>query len=608
MTPIQQLLQELNTRMLELHACYEDLFWIYYMDMRDHSVEAEKSVAEEAVSAFRADAALSARVDEALKGAEGEEKEHLLQWQKFFSCYQAPAEVLSLRKQATEVEARVMKDRGARKEGYIDPVTGEFVKSSRVQMRLMIATNPDEAVRKACHEAVEALAIQYVPELIEMVSLRNAYARGLGYKDFYDYKLQTEEGMTKDELVAIFDDVFERTKQGFDLLRELEVEKPGLRLPWNRAYLLSGDFKKKEDPYLDLSNVLQWWGESFAALGISYQGATLQLDLLQRDGKYDNGFCHWPGLVHFIDGVRVPGRSNFTCTAVPGQVGSGAIAAVTLFHEGGHAAHLTNVETSQMCMNHEYAPMSPSWAEVHSMFLDTMQSSPEWLCRYAHDDAGNAYPFSLYEEGLRQRYPNLSLRLMDILMVSEFERALYATPDLTEALVLALARRVTEKYSDYGVDSHYVLGVPHIYSWTSAAYYHGYGLAELTLEQWREYFYKKYGYIVDNPAVATEMYEVWKLGASKTFREFVKLATGKPLSADAYVHSVTGSVEDMLAEAKTHIEQLADVSRHEGPVELDATIKMVHGKDVIADNTESFEAMVATYRDWYLCLVAKKAA
>ena len=39
---------------------------------------------------------------------------------------------------------------------------------------------------------------------------------------------------------------------------------------------------------------VEQWGRSFAALGISYEGASMSLDLLDRKGKYSNGFCHWP--------------------------------------------------------------------------------------------------------------------------------------------------------------------------------------------------------------------------------------------------------------------------------------------------------------------------
>ena len=39
---------------------------------------------------------------------------------------------------------------------------------------------------------------------------------------------------------------------------------------------------------------VEQWGRSFAAMNIGYKGATMDLDLLDRKGKYSNGFCHWP--------------------------------------------------------------------------------------------------------------------------------------------------------------------------------------------------------------------------------------------------------------------------------------------------------------------------
>lgn len=35
--------------------------------------------------------------------------------------------------------------------------------------------------------------------------------------------------------------------------------------------------------------VQQVWARCFAALGISYKGATMNLDLCDREGKYSNG-------------------------------------------------------------------------------------------------------------------------------------------------------------------------------------------------------------------------------------------------------------------------------------------------------------------------------
>ena len=49
---------------------------------------------------------------------------------------------------------------------------------------------------------------------------------------------------------------------------------------------------QKIDPYMPGEDAVDVWARTFAALGIRYRGATMNLDLLDRDMKYSNGFCH----------------------------------------------------------------------------------------------------------------------------------------------------------------------------------------------------------------------------------------------------------------------------------------------------------------------------
>jgi hypothetical protein len=232
------------------------------------------------------------------------------------------------------------------------------------------------------------------------------------------------------------------------------------------------------------------------------------------------------------------------------------------------------------------------------MFLDTVSSSIEWKTRYAKNAEGEAYPFELYERKVQKIYPLIATDLMGIIFVADYEREIYETVDLTEEKVLEIAKRMFAKYFDRSEESVYVLSIPHIYSSDSSGAYHGYGLAELSLAQWRDYFYDKYGYIVDNREVGKEMTKVWKLGSSKTFKEFVKIATGKPLTADAYIRSVTKSLPDMLVDAKRKMLIMEQVSEYIKPVKLNAKIQMVHGKKLICDNKKGFEDMAEKYGKW----------
>ncbi len=602
-TSAQKFLSNLNEQYHVLHKAYEDHFWISYMGDHTHDAEKDKTLAER--DAFRTNTELLKQTKALMKGAQSQIRERLAQWVRFFEQYQSPAEAIELKKKTDTLESHIQKKRSTHKEGYIDPKTQKFVEASSLKMSMLMRTHSDEKIRKACFDAIEKLATLVLAEYIELVKLRNQYARLLGYIDFYDFKVQREDGMTKKELFSLFDSINEKTKSALKNIRDLEKTMPGLRKPWNFSYLMSGDFTKEDDPYFQFDEALMRWGRSFSALGIDFKGSRLQLDLLDRKGKWNNGFCHWPDLVHFKkenkegkNAQRISGSSNFTCNVIPGQIGSGIEGYNTLFHEGGHSAHFLTAEQKDVILNQEYAPMSMAWAETQSMFLDTMFSSIEWKTRYAKNVEGKPYPFELYQRKLKKLYPLRVFRLRSIIFIANFEKEIYEAQNLTPEKACSIARNNYRKYSDRSEDSLSALDTPHIYSWESSASYHGYGLAELAVQQWRDYFYTKYGYIVDNPKVGKEMAKVWKLGAKHSFKEFVKLATGKKLSSQAFIKNITMPYDHVLTTAHERIKRLNKVREYSGPVKLNAHIRMVHGKEEIATSDKSFEDMAEKYKVW----------
>ena len=592
-----EFLNYLNKTYLRLHKSYEDLFWLSYMG--DHTVDNKKEKALNQLDNFCSNQKLRHQAEILQRESKNKKLQERLQtWINFFDQYQMPDEAKSIKIEIDTLETKIRQQRTIRKEGYVDPTSGKFVEASVTKMRTMTQTNPDEGVRKACFEAGEKFALDNIDDYVELVKLRNKFAQLLGFTDFYDYKLRKIDRMTKEELFTLFTDITDKTKDIFSKIRDLEKENPKLRQPWNFFYCMTGDFTKEEDKYFQFDQALIRWGRSFSALGIDFAGGTLQLDLLDRYGKWNNGFCHWPKLVNYNKGAREAGSANFTCNVVVGQVGAGASGYNTLFHEGGHAAHFLNITQKDVCLNHEYAPMTSAWSETHSMFIDTLFSSIEWKTRYALDKEGNAYPLELFkakEEKLNLLKP---MRILSIIFVATFEREVYELEKPTAEKIIELAKVNYKKFYDLSEDSVRALSIPHIYSWESSCSYHGYGLAEIALSQWREYFYKKYGYIVDNPTVGKEMKKTWQWGSGKDFQECVMLATGKKLSSQALIKEITMTPAQVFKRAKLRLKTMEMVKGYTKPVNLKARIKMVHGKKTIADNRMTFEVMAEKYAKW----------
>jgi Zn-dependent oligopeptidase len=596
----KQLLDHLNTTYLKLHTRFEDYFWTSYMG--DHSVDVKMNKAEAARDAFSANTELKGAVDSFLKSVKGRQKQSLKNWERYFSRYQIPAHAVPIKEKALAIEAEIAKHTTSRKEGYIDPKTGKFIEASENKMYSMIYSNPDEATRKACFDALQELPLATLDKYVELIKLRNAFAHALGFEDFYDYKLQTVEEMTKKEVFEIFESIYQKTKYAFETIRKLEETKPGLRKPWNFSHMISGSFVKEEDPYFQFEDALMNWGRSFSALGVDCKSGALGLDLVERKGKHSNGFCHQPVMFHHKNGKKIAGSSNFTCNVVPGQIGSGLEGLLTLFHEGGHGAHFLNASQSEVCLNHEYAPSTISWAETQSQFMDTIASSIEWKTRYAKNKEGESYPFELFERKMRQAYFLRPLQTMHICQIVFFEKEIYECKQLTKDFVITTAKNIYKKFRDFSEDSVNILNTSHLYAWNTSAYYHGYGLADLGVEQWRAYFFKKYGYIVDNPNIGKEMMNVWKLGSLHNTNGFMKLATGESLKPDAFLKNITMPLDEILTNAKARIQRMEKVPVYKKPVKLNAKITMWHGKKKIADNKKSFEDMDRKYRSWFTSL------
>jgi len=600
-------LDDLNHRYLVLHTAKEDAFWSAKMGLKggdEHLLEQNEIRLKE----FTTDASWIPKVREALAEPGLSEREGLglKGWLRFFEVNAMESkDALAVMNKIVGMEADLANARTEMKLGYTNPKDGKFTPASSNKLRLMVMTDPDEAVRKATWEGLRSIE-SYVLDhgFIEIIKERNRLGRLMGYRDYYDWKVKMFEGFSQVDLFRVLDELEQNTRDVCRASMEAVAASKGREAiqPWNFEFVTAGDLTAQKDPYLGFGQALLNWGRSFAKMGIRYHGAKLTLDLVDRKGKYENGFMHGPVPAFFDRDGYVAARINFTANAVPGQVGSGWRALETLFHEGGHAAHFSNIEMPAPCYSQEFAPTSIAFAETQSMFLDSVVGDPDWLTRYAKNNAGQPMPPELIKRSLQDKHTYMAHQLRKLMIVPYFERELYKTSDeqLTPKNILETGRRVEAQMVHQPSDARPILSVPHLLASDSSAYYHAYVLAQMAVYQTRAFFRERDGQIMDNPRVGSDLANhYWKPGNSKTFFEFIQDLTGKPFSAKATVDLVNKPIDEVLAEADVVIEREKILSEDQGPVELAATIRMMHGDDVIAsteDNT--FEQMAEAYESW----------
>jgi hypothetical protein len=118
--------------------------------------------------------------------------------------------------------------------------------------------------------------------------------------------------------------------------------------------------------------------------------------------------------------------------------------------------------------------------------------------------------------------------------------------------------------------------------------------------QTREHLLDRLGYLTDNPAIGPLLEEYyWRPGNSITHDATLTGLTGEGLSGRSLARVCNMSVEDacegererMRAATETH------VTASEGR-SLDATIRVVHGAETVADNSDSNERMCADFERW----------
>jgi len=465
MTTPHQYLDTINHQYLAVHRAKEDLFWLTYMGTSDAHDESSK--AENLWVNFISDPKLLSDIRQHIAKCEQQSateendkvKAGLTGWLELFEANVLETEAAKKMKATLiKTETELFKKRQAYVMTYIDE-QGNTQEATSPVLSSNIVGSAVESVRKSSHQALLDLE-QWVLSngFIELVKQRNQFAKTLGFDNYFDYSVTKTEHMSSEELFVILDDFEQRTRdrnnQSISELAQQQGDDAILAHNFRASW--SGDSTREMDPYLSFTQSLKQWVESFSRLRIDYLEAELALDLLNRKGKYANGFCHAPVPAFYDNNNWIPAKVNFTSLAEPAQVGSGSQGLATLFHEGGHAAHFSNVTMNAPCFSQEFAPSSMAFAETQSMFLDSLIEDGDWLTLYAKNAQGEPISEALIEKNIKKGQPFKAYSERGILVVPYFERALYQLEetDLTTEKITTLARETERKILGLAVAPH----------------------------------------------------------------------------------------------------------------------------------------------------------
>lgn len=597
----------LNRAYLAVHQTKEERFWQFYMGTGDDTAAERFSSAESAYKRFIAEPSRLGELRqhiatlEALPAAQQVEVAELLHglrgWYRFFDCNvieDPQAQVLL--DEIIAAESALYARRKTFDTQHVN-AEGKRVSASLGELLTNQATNDNEAYRQSSQQALRDLEQWLLHNgFLELISLRNRFARQMGYRNYFDYKVNKTERMTPEELFAILDRFEVQTRDANQRsLDVLAAEKGSQALqPWNIRYASAGDVTRQLDPYFPFSASLERWINSFKRLHIGFNGAEMQLDLLVRKGKYENGFMHGPVPSFVQQGQWIPAKINFTSLAKPDQVGSGASGINTLFHEGGHAAHFANIRQNAPCFSQEFPPTSMAYAETQSMFCDSLLHDADWLKRYAKNRQGEAITDALIQADIAVRQPMRAFNERHILLVPYFEWQLYSLDDDTRTpqAVTQLARDIEQHILGISGSPRPTLAIPHLLSMESACSYQGYLLALMAVEQTRSFFLQRDGYLTDNPAIGPDLAQhYWRPGNSVSHDDTLRSLTGEGFNPAYLAQACNMTAEDAWRQAQAAMQDAQLRPQPAADADLNARIRIVDGARVLADNRDGDAAM-----------------
>ena len=418
-------------------------------------------------------------------------------------------------------------DIGQKYNTYIPVINGKEVTKVDITKILQTETNPD--IRKKAYEAKIKGGDLISDDLIELVKMRNKYAKNKGYDNYFNYMLTEEYDVEPVFLNNLINEVYSKAKTKINLLqqkRKNELEEK-FKIDKLEAYhyglLLDSNPEKTVNEILQNHSALTEGEQIVESLakqaysGMGYDIEKLQkegklvLDLYPRKGKNTHGFCF---------GVEA-GKDSRILANLMNNVQS----LDTLNHELGHCVYDLGLSLELPFLDRR--PASAAVTEAVAMMMGDIIKTENILA-----DILPVEILEKFKETHKEDEANFVSRSLEIIA---FERELYKNPDQNPANLWSEVKR---KYlnRDEKNDNEWAT-IPHYL--THPAYYQNYFRATIMKAQIYNHLCNTLGYITENSNTAKYINEnIFSVGSSVDEYELIKNITNKEFRADDFVNNL----------------------------------------------------------------------
>lgn len=405
------------------------------------------------------------------------------------------------------------------------------------EIRDILKTETDSRKRREAYLASKQVGQVVAQDLIELVKLRNAAAKELGFDNYYVMSLTIGE-QNLDDLTRIFDELDSLTREPFKKMKgELDsiladyygIGVDGL-MPWHYhdPFFQEGPlvYDVNLDKYYENQDVKKLARDFYYSINLEVDDILQRSDLYEKEGKNPHAFC---------TDIDRNGDVRVLCNLKNNEQWM-----ETILHELGHAVYDKYIDRGLPFLLRE--PAHSFTTEAIAMLFGRLSRNAYWLQKMVN------LPDS--ERDKIAAVVNKSLALKQLVfarwcqVMFRFERALYENPDQD---LNKLWWDLVEKYQmikrpphrdepDWAAKIHFTI---------APVYYHNYMLGELLASQLHYYIAEKV-LSSDNPdqipyvgqkQIGNYLKEkVFKVGNRMVWNEMIKNATGEYLTARYFVN------------------------------------------------------------------------